>query len=183
MKLATPRLNGLADFPQSYRRNGPGEDVVKGVVGIGMPAEKIAAGFDLRHNGVGRRRCPRGQGQGAGEINVGGYAPESGGAAGGFRRLGEYPGIPAGPVVRHRDVDVGMGFDAAGEDNHSGGVDAFRRADVVQGAGGGQRRDPLAHDAHVHRRCALGRYNRAIADNRVQHSRPPVVILMPGSLF
>ena len=180
-------LDGLANLAQGDGRDGPGQDVVEGVVDEGMAAENIAAHFDLACYRVRGRFGAGRQRQGAGEVHVGGDAPEGGGAAGGFGRLGVDAGVAAGPVVRHRHVDVGVGLDAAGQHNHAGGVYRLPGADVVQRAGGGDRRNLLSLNANVHQSCPCGRNHGSAFDDQVQHdcllTQGYEQILLPVSLL
>ena len=136
-----------------------------------MAAEYVPADFDLAHDRVGGRHCAGSQGQGAGEIDVGGDAPECGSAAGCLGRLGEDAGVAAGPVVGHRHVDVGVGLDAAGQHNHAGGVDGLVGAHVVEGAGGGYSGNLLSLYSHIHQACAFRSNHGPAFDDQVQHDR------------
>ena len=125
-------LDGLANLAHGTGRDGAGQDVVEGMVNVGMTAENVPAGLDLGHDGIRRRHCARRKREGAGEVDEGGNASESGGPAGGFRRLREHAVVSAGPVVGHRHVDVRVGLDAAGQDDHACRVDGLAGADVVK---------------------------------------------------
>ena len=168
------RLNRLANLPHGAGRDCPGENVVEGVVGVGVTPENVPPGFNLAHNRVGRRDCARRQGQRASEVHVGRHAAEGRGAAGRLGRLGVDTGVAPGPVVGHGNVDVGVGFDAAGQHYHSGSVDGLRRAHVVESAGRGHGRDLLPHDSDVHERRALGRNHCPAFDNQVKHDCLPI---------
>ena len=136
-------LDGLADLAHSAGRDGSRQDVMEGVVGVGVPPEGVPPRLDLRHDGVGRRHRARCQGQRPREIDVGGDASEGCGAARRFRRLGEDAVVSAGPVVGHRHVDVGVRLDTAGQDDHARGVDGLAGPDVVKHSRRGHRRDLL----------------------------------------
>ena len=169
LEAGDPRLDCFANLAHGAGRNGPGQDVVEGVVDVGMAPEGVPPCFDLGHYGVGGRDRAGREGQGPGKVHVGGDPTEGGGPAGRFRRLGKDAGIAAGPVVGHGHVDVGVGFDAAGQDDHIGGVDGLARAHIVQDARSGHRHDMLALDAHVHQANAIGSNYGPTLDNQVQH--------------
>ena len=179
-------LDRLADFAHGAGRDGAGQDVVEGVVGVGVAAEGIPARLDLGHDGIGRRHRARCQGQRPGEVNVGGDASEGSGAAGGLGRLGEHAVVSAGPIVGHRDVDVGMRLDAAGQYDHAGGIDGLAGPDVVEDTGSGHRRDLLALDAHVPQANAVRCDHGPALDDQVQHDCLPnarVVSIDDGELY
>ena len=122
LEAGDARLDRFTNLAHGTGRDGPGENVVEGVVGVGMSLESVPSRFNLAHYGFGGRDRPGRQGQRPREVHVGGDATEGGGEAGGLGRLGKDAGIASGPVIGHGHIDVGVGFDAAGQDEHAGGV-------------------------------------------------------------
>ena len=78
--------------------------------------------------------------------------------------------VATGPVVRDRNVDVGMGLNAAGQDDHSRGVDGIASADVVERTGSGHGGDLLALDSDVSQGSALRSNYGSALDDQVQHN-------------
>ena len=173
LEAGDARLDCLTNLPQSNRRNGPGEDVVEGVISIGVTPKHIPPDFNLTHDGIGWRYGPWRQRQRSGEVHVGSNPPERGSPTGCLGRLSEDAGVAASPVVRHRHVDVGVRFDTAGQHDHPGGVYRLTRSDIIQCAGRGHRCNLLALDAHIHEAGASGRNHCSALDNQVQHDCLP----------
>ena len=117
--------------------------------------------------------APGVSGKCSGKVDVGGYPAEGRGAAGRFRRLREHAVVAAGPVVRHRHVDVGVGLNAARQHDHAGGVDGLAGADIVEDTRGGHRRDLLALDADIPQANAVRCDHGPALDDQVQHDFPP----------
>ena len=138
----------LGDFAEEHQ--------VVGVVGVGVAAPGAGSFLDGVGDGV--------AGVMDGEVQQGGGAAEEGGAADLLRRRGaEVAGAHNG------GVNVGVGFDAAGDDHLAGGVDDA--GDIVgHGVGGGDGDDFFALDADIPVADAPGGDDLAAADNQVQHS-------------
>ena len=170
-------LDRLANLAESHRRYGPGQDVVEGVVGVRVATEDITPHLDLAHYRVGWRYRAWSQRQRAGKVDVGGDATEGGGAAGCLGRLGVDAGVTSGPVIGDWHVDMGVGLNAAREDDHPGGVNGLPRSDVVQRAGGSHGGNQFSLDANVHLACAPRRDHGPTLDNQVQHDCLPIYLL------
>ena len=171
LEAGDPGLYRFANLAHGTGRYGPGQDVVKGVIDVGMAPESIAPGLNLAHYWIGGRHGAGRERQAAGEVHVGGNATESGGAAGGLRRLSKDPGVAAGPVIGDGHVDVRVGFYAAREDNHPSGVNGLYRLQVVQRSRRGHHGDLLSLDAQVHQSGRPGRYHGSAPDYQIEHDR------------
>ena len=98
-----------------------------------------------------------------GEVHEGGGAAEEGGAAdllGGSGTQVAWPHDGGG--------DVGVGFDAAGDDDLASGVDNPSHL-FGEGVGGGDGDDFIALDGNIPIADAPGGYHLSVADNQVQH--------------
>ena len=180
LEARDPGLYGLGDLADGAGRHRSGENVVEGVVGIGVSREDISPGLDLGHYGVGRRNGPRCQRQAAGEIDVGGHSPEGRRAAGGFRRLSVYLGTAAGPVIGDGNINVGVGLDAPGKDYLASGVDGLPCIQYVQGSRRRHRRDLLTKYSDVGLNCPFRRDYRSAFNDRVQHNCLQVEMRLVG---
>ena len=117
----------LGDFAQEHQ--------VVGVVGVGVAAPGVGAFLHGFGDGV--------AGVVDGEVQQGGGAAKEGGAADLFRGCGaEVAGAHNG------GVDVGVGFDAAGDDDLAGGVNDAAYV-VGHSVGGGDGDDFFALDADI----------------------------------
>ena len=143
------RLDSLANLADRLRGNCPGQDVVEGEIDIRVACEGLAAFLDLGHDWVSRRHSAWIQRQVAGKVDVGGDAAEGRGTAGGFRWLGEHLALAAGPIVGHRNIDVGVGLDTARKHDLAGRVEGPNTG-CIEGPWRGHRDDLFALDAHIH---------------------------------
>ena len=144
-----------------------------GKVRVAVAVEGLLSRFQLIHDGVLGHGFTGGDRKGAGEVEKGSDATEGSGAGGRFRRLGE-DFRPAGPLLGHRNADVGVGFDASGED------DLARSVDDASGLGPQQARMGEGGDfavlyGHVYNGGPLGRNHRTTFDDCVEHFATPLL--------
>ena len=85
---------------------------------------------------------------------------------------GEGDRLGAGALGLAGAADVGVGLDAAWDDNIAGGVDALVGFEV-DAAGGCDCDDFLAVDGDVKVADTAGGYNLAAMNDDVNHARPP----------
>ena len=171
LEAGHPRLDSLADLADGFRGHCPGHDVVESEVGIGMAGKGVAALFHLLHDGVCGWGFPRGDGQVAGEVDEGGDAAKGRRPAGCFGRLGDNLGA-ARPHPGHRNTDVGVRFDSAGQDDFARRVDDSEGF-YVQGTGPGHGGYNTTLNADVQFGDAFGGHYPSAANNQVQHRCPP----------
>ena len=160
-------LHGLADLADGLRRHLAGQNIVEGIVGVGVGPKHVTAFFHHAHDRLGRRVALVLQTQVAGKIDNRRHPAKGGRPTGVLGRLGHDVGL-TGPLAGHRNADMGVGFDAARNDdlarrvNLSPGV----RSQAARPADGGNF---LALNADIHLPDGLGSDHLSAFDNKIEH--------------